>query len=100
MAVKARLTGTGGGGRSSRPFERTRSSWPVSFRLQTVRPESIHWEIVASPVAPLTLYANLEGLEGDVVYRSRDAGTTWQAVGGGSIAPGPFGIRAPGGRPA
>ncbi|HEX5718450.1 MAG TPA: hypothetical protein VF179_19970 [Thermoanaerobaculia bacterium] len=61
-------------------------------------PESIRWEIVASPVAPLTLYAYLDGLldglEGDVVYRSRDAGATWQAVGGGSIAPGPFGIRA------
>lgn len=57
-------------------------------------PEGIRWEIVASPVAPLTLYANLDGPEGGVVYRSRDAGATWQAVGGGSIAPGSFGIRA------
>jgi photosystem II stability/assembly factor-like uncharacterized protein len=57
-------------------------------------PESIRWEIVASPVAPLTLYANLEGPEGEVVYRSRDAGATWQAVGGGSIAPGSFSIHA------
>jgi hypothetical protein len=57
-------------------------------------PESIRWEIVASPVAPLTLYANLDGLESEVVYRSRDAGATWQVVGGGSIAPGSFGIRA------
>lgn len=57
-------------------------------------PESIRWEIVASPVAPLTLYANLDSPEGEVVYRSRDAGATWQAVGGGSVAPGSFGIRA------
>ncbi len=57
-------------------------------------PESIRWEIVASPVAPLTLYAHLDGLESEVVYRSRDAGATWQAVGGGGIAPGSFGIRA------
>jgi photosystem II stability/assembly factor-like uncharacterized protein len=57
-------------------------------------PEHIRWEIVASPVAPLTLYANVNGLESEVVYRSRDAGATWQAVGGGSIAPGSFGIRA------
>lgn len=56
-------------------------------------PESIRWAIVASPVAPLTLYANLNGLESDVVYRSRDAGATWQAV-GGSVAPGSFGIRS------
>jgi hypothetical protein len=59
-------------------------------------PGSIPWEIVASPVAPLTLYAyaNRDGLEGEVVYRSRDAGATWQAVGGGSLAPGSSGIRA------
>ncbi|HEX6902166.1 MAG TPA: hypothetical protein VF789_20790 [Thermoanaerobaculia bacterium] len=56
-------------------------------------PESIRWEIVASPVAPLTLYAHLNGLESEVVYRSRDAGATWQAVGGG-IPPGSLGIRA------
>ena len=60
----------------------------------SANPESIRWEIVASPVAPLTLYANLDGDGGEVVYRSRDAGVTWQAVGGGSIAPGSFGIRA------
>lgn len=54
------------------------------------------WEIVASPVAPLTLYANsnLGGPEGEVVYRSLDAGATWQAVGGGGIAPGSDGIRS------
>jgi photosystem II stability/assembly factor-like uncharacterized protein len=57
-------------------------------------PEGIRWEIVASPVAPLTLYANLDGIAGDVVYRSRDAGATWQVVGGGGIAPGSSGIRA------
>jgi hypothetical protein len=45
-------------------------------------------------VAPLTLYANLDGPMSEVVYRSRDAGATWQAVGGGSVAPGSFGIRA------
>lgn len=57
-------------------------------------PGSLLWEIVASPVAPLTLYAHLNGFPGEVVYRSRDAGATWQAVGGGSIAPGSFVIRA------
>lgn len=59
-------------------------------------PESIRWEIVASPSAPLTLYANLNrnAPEGEVVYRSRDAGATWQVVGGGSIAPGSLGIRS------
>ena len=57
-------------------------------------PENIRWEIVASPVAPLMLYANLNGYESEVVYRSRDAGATWQVVGGGSIAPGSAGIRA------
>jgi len=56
-------------------------------------PESIRWEIVASTAAPLTLYANLDGLASEVVYRSRDAGATWQAV-GGSIPSGSFGIRA------
>jgi photosystem II stability/assembly factor-like uncharacterized protein len=56
-------------------------------------PESILWEIIASPVAPLTLYAYRIGLGDDVVYRSRDAGATWQAVGGG-IAPGSYSIRA------
>ena len=58
-------------------------------------PETTRWEIVAFLVAPLTLYANLLAPEaGEVVYRSRDAGATWQAVGGGSIAPGTFGIRS------
>lgn len=56
-------------------------------------PESIRWEIVASTAAPLTLYANLDGLESEVVYRSRDAGATWQPV-GGSLPPGSFGVRA------
>jgi photosystem II stability/assembly factor-like uncharacterized protein len=78
--------GSGDGGAS---WQRLPSPATVS-----ASPESIRWEIVASPVAPLTLYANLNGLEGEVVYRSRNAGATWQAVGGGSIAPGSFGIRA------
>jgi photosystem II stability/assembly factor-like uncharacterized protein len=72
------------------------SSWRRLPSPATVSasPESIRWEIVASPVPPLTLYANLDGIDDDVVYRSRDAGATWQAVGGGGIAPGSFGIRA------
>lgn len=82
------LFGTSDGGAS---WQRLPSPATVS-----ASPGSIFWEIVASPVTPLTLYAyfNPGGPDGEVVYRSRDAGATWQAVGGGSLAPGSSGIRA------